>query len=331
MSDNPIKRFLQSHVALSVLLSSFVFAFFTVALGPPKLLGWLGIGPPQGLGLPEILAVCVTVATLLAAVTALLRDPAFYTAFEKLFARLLFTLSLVALLYVAWRVLLGLAPALQKWSDWVAYGFPALALLAALAAFLSWLWDARRQHPFLILLAEFSEGANREPPRDRSVFVKASQEIRQRVQAISPHIDVRTLAEVVVDENRAAQLGRNTGAGIVGWGWYSLSNRLDDFFVELDFTPIAPPPGYVHPKGESFYHSVANMTRITLVTYVAAHFDCIVHFLLGLERYWVHDHDAAVVSFTSALRAILPGNLQSEHAPLFFYGGNAWYLKGDLG
>ena len=208
-------------------------------------------------------------------------------------------------------------------------------LLAVALAVIQWPGLSKRRNQsvypseVVILVAEFSEGATREVPTDRTVTHKILTELR-RLEDVDPRLVIIELGQVILDPDTALGLGQEKGAVVVIWGTYTRSPTC--VWVEPHFRVVSPPigvlaEGYLREPEERVV-DIKELESFTLHLELSQEMTYLSAFVAGLINYWQKNFDQAISDFDAALGLVARSEQSLGLESVHYYKGLIFRQQG---
>jgi len=173
----------------------------------------------------------------------------------------------------------------------------------------------------VILVSEFSEGASRDVPSDRTITYKIIEELRH-LEKNDSRFDIVEHGKVILDSEEARIEGRAKGASVVIWGVYTTSPTTINIEPHLELLSI---PVAVFARGHlsgpeerivdiETYHSFdLHLELKQEMSYLSA-------FVAGIAHYLEDRYDEALVDFDVALVDAIDSKSLGTESIYYFKG-----------
>lgn len=243
-----------------------------------------------------------------------------FSRWQRMIARFFLISFLLIIYYLVWAQII-------EWYPPILIGFPQFFNFIQVALVITWaIWLAiiSKQDFFYakrktILLCELSENASKEVPKDRHITQTLNDGLQVALE--NEEIEIKYVEEVVLENTRAIQLGKNANAVAVLFGYYTKTTT--NILLNIKFQVVIK-PNYYHPiRIDQKVIHIDNLDNGQLQLFLIRDFSSLAEFLIGLFEYSNKDYVDASNHFNLALSKI--GNT-NEGAYYYSLGLDALHL-----
>ncbi|HUW96161.1 MAG TPA: tetratricopeptide repeat protein [Anaerolineae bacterium] len=273
-----------------------------------------------------IYAAVVVIAASLRVLYA--RDRAYYSVLQRSLARACVVGAIALGGPLLWSATVSGFPSIGNWYHvadrllWMVRGAGVVWLVVELAR------DASTSSDYVFLVCEIGEGPSRSSPRAEYTTQAVLNELRSALYQEEPRIRIERLDEVVVDEERARQLGRNARATVVVYGYFRKDpGKRPTAKLHTRFEVLNVPRFYPGTLGLK-QGALVDVEGFALETELTNGTVCLSCFLIGLFYYWERRYQEALDSFVKAQTVLQTEVTELGPQEILLYRGNALYHLG---
>jgi tetratricopeptide (TPR) repeat protein len=272
---------------------------------------------------------CAAIVLIVACLYVLYgRHQAYYSALQRSLARACVVAAIALGAPLLWRATVSVLPVMENWSHmadrlvWMVGGAGLVWFVVDLTR------DCRMSSGHIFLVCEIAEGPSKRSPKAEYTTQAVLYELGHVLREEEPRLRIERLNEVVQEEDRARQLGRNARATVVVYGYFykdPAGPRVARLHTKFDV--LSAPRLY--PGTLALKQGVlVDLQGFALETELTNGAVCLSCFLLGLFYYWEKRYQEALDLFVKAETVLQTEVAQLGPQEILLYRGNCLYHLG---